>query len=326
MKKSGPQKTLGLCVRENIIYLVEANSSDKLIKINKLNYKKLPKGVICSDHIKNSHYFLKTLAELLEETEPENTLTSINVPTQFCLFRTITCSEAYTQESDFYRWEMQNYVADSIENYTLSALKFNAQEEGMVHCFICAVPSKEIDERLAILESSGLTPLTTEPDTIAIYNSLSFVNEKLPDKTLFIDVAVPFISVFSSTDNQFRFGGAIKAPKALYDFTNDPEEEPTTTMTESLYSLIATTVDQFSYKLGLNMLDEQLNSIFLSGISSESPTFEKLNTLFPVDLVRIEKERLKKLKFKTTIDLPYNQLSLPIGLTIRRPYEPDNTL
>ncbi len=183
--------------------------------------------------------------ELMDRAESNSSLASINIPAMLMLIKNMQLDPAILDTfPNWFKWEASKHLVLSPDDFKVSWASLNiTTPDGSELFLLAAAPKQVINERVNLLKALDLVPLYADPDPVAIYNA--FVRtypEPGVGNFLFIDIALPAITLFASFSGRFVCGGTRLT-------RTDYSELEKGTAPDTLFESLAGEIKEFSQEL-----------------------------------------------------------------------------
>ncbi|MBN1756034.1 hypothetical protein JW877_07455 [bacterium] len=316
---------LGISLNDEELLIVQSLVAKSKAVIDKWGQLELDRQLVKEGRILNISSLADKALDLISQLKVQTDFATINLPSQFNTIKIIEINRNVTLEfPDWYKWEIQNFLLEPIENYSISAfdMQVSFNPDSSLYAIV-AVPKQIIDERINFLETLGLIPVTAEPDPVAVYNCYSFGEEDIPPgKTLFMDISIPYTTLFLVNEGRFIFGGNFPSGEGFISQARTGYSPANEILSGFIKNLIEN-FNQYFKLTGLNIPQKKPNRLFFTGHLCTNELCGKISNLLGIEYETRDpfNEKNFGISFKKKPDALWYRLFLPVGLALRNIHE-----
>ncbi len=183
--------------------------------------------------------------QLMDKTGSDSILASINIPPMLMTIKNLESEKELLETfPNWFKWEAEKHSISSTMDYKISWSPLRiTTSEGEDLYLLCSAPNSIITERINLLKALDLSPLYVEPDPIIIYNAfIKTYPEPEIGNFLFIDVALPSLTLFATFSGRFVYGGTRLVQADYSELTKG-------TAPDTLFESLAKEIKDFSQEL-----------------------------------------------------------------------------
>lgn len=177
-------RSVGIDIGSKSLKILELEGSGNKLKMNFFQNLEIPFG---SDNTSSPDLLVEPIKSIFQQYHLEQDNVVLSIPTQDCILREITVDfkdEEHIRQT--IKFEAEKHLqAYDIEDVIVDYRKLQTMNEKS-RLFVAAVPKKIIEQRLNLLKSCNLDPISVDLDIMALVNVARYVPQAAEKDTIAI--------------------------------------------------------------------------------------------------------------------------------------------
>jgi len=186
------KKSFALDLSDNVMRVIQLSYSKKSNSIISFNELPIPSGLMFDGEIKEKNKLIKLIKKLIKQAEGKKISTSFVkcvLPERKTFIKLIKIPKTKKENlKEAIKWEATQHIPMRLEEIYLSYQIINTDPpDNKKSVLIAATPRIIADSYYELLVSTDLTPLSLEPESVAITRCVTPFSQKVKNPVLIID-------------------------------------------------------------------------------------------------------------------------------------------
>jgi len=273
----GKKGVIGLDIGSSSIKVAELRETKKGYALQNFGMATLPPEAIVDGALMNSAAIVEAIQTLINERKIKTREVVTSVSGQSVMIKKIPLP-AMTEEEleDQIQWEAEQYIPFDINDVNLDfQILKPGDDEGNMEVLLVAAKKDMINDYVAVITESGLTPVVVDVDAFALENMYEINYQIMENEVLaLVNIGASVINIAVTKNGQYMFSRDVSSGGKLY--SEEIQKQLSVSYEES--TVIRSVSDQLAGEIARSLdfyqaaaAEEHINKIWLSGGSCRIP-------------------------------------------------------